>query len=48
MSLIDSARSGTITEEMRVVARQEGVTEDFIRRGISGGHIVIPISPTAK
>jgi phosphomethylpyrimidine synthase len=45
MSLIDSARSGTITEEMRIVARQEGVTEDFIRRGIAGGHIVIPISP---
>ncbi len=45
MSLIDSARSGTITEEMRIVARQEGVTEDFIRRGIADGHITIPISP---
>jgi phosphomethylpyrimidine synthase len=45
MSLIDDARSGTITEEMRLVARQEGVTEEFVRRGIAGGHIVIPVSP---
>jgi phosphomethylpyrimidine synthase len=45
MSLIDSARSGIITEEMRIVARQEGVTEDFVRRGIAGGHITIPVSP---
>ncbi|MDI9633694.1 MAG: phosphomethylpyrimidine synthase ThiC [Methanolinea sp.] len=45
MSLIDDARAGRITEEMRIVARQEGVTEDFVRRGIAGGHIVIPVSP---
>ena len=45
MSLIDEARSGIITEEMRIVARQEGVTEDFVRRGMAGGHIVIPVSP---
>ncbi|HNI41803.1 MAG TPA: phosphomethylpyrimidine synthase ThiC, partial [Methanoregulaceae archaeon] len=34
-----------VTEEMRTVARQEGVTEDFIRRGVAGGHITIPVSP---
>ncbi len=45
MSIIDEARSGIITEEMRIVARQEGVTEDFVRRGLAGGHIVIPVSP---
>jgi phosphomethylpyrimidine synthase len=45
MSLVDDARSGTITEEMRLVARQEGVTEEFVRRGVAGGHIVIPVSP---
>jgi phosphomethylpyrimidine synthase len=45
MSLIDEARSGIITEEMRIVAQQEGVTEDFVRRGLAGGHIVIPVSP---
>ena len=45
MSLVDDARSGIVTEEMRTVARQEGVTEDFIRRGVAGGHITIPVSP---
>jgi len=48
MSLIDDARAGRITEEMRLVANQEGVTEDFVRRGIAGGHIVIPVSPYRK
>ncbi|HOT03547.1 MAG TPA: phosphomethylpyrimidine synthase ThiC [Methanolinea sp.] len=45
MSLIDDARAGILTDEMKVVARQEGVTEDFVRRGVAGGHIVIPVSP---
>jgi phosphomethylpyrimidine synthase len=45
MSIVDDARSGIITEEMRTVARQEGVTEEFVRRGIAGGHITIPVSP---
>lgn len=48
MSLVDDARAGTITEEMRAVAKQEGVTGDFVRRGIAGGHIVIPVSPYRK
>jgi phosphomethylpyrimidine synthase len=45
MSMIGDARAGIINEAMRDVARQEGVTEEFIRRGIVGGHIVIPVSP---
>jgi phosphomethylpyrimidine synthase len=45
MSLITDAKRGIITEEMKIVATQEGVSEDFIRRGIAGGHIVIPVSP---
>jgi phosphomethylpyrimidine synthase len=45
MSLIEDARAGTITPEMCEVARQEGVTEEYVRRGVAGGHIVIPISP---
>jgi phosphomethylpyrimidine synthase len=48
MSLIEDARAGRITEEMKEVARAEGVTEDFIRRGIAEGHIVIPVSPYRK
>jgi phosphomethylpyrimidine synthase len=45
MSLIASAKRGIVTEEMKTVARAEGVTEDFVRRGIAEGHIVIPVSP---
>jgi phosphomethylpyrimidine synthase len=48
MGLIEDARKGIVTEEMKIVARQEGVTEDFIRRSIVGGHIVIPVSPYRK
>ncbi|ABN57487.1 MULTISPECIES: phosphomethylpyrimidine synthase ThiC [Methanoculleus] len=45
MSLIEDARRGVVTEEMRIVAAAEGVTEDFVRRGVAEGHIVIPVSP---
>lgn len=48
MSIVEDARKGIITEEMKVVAAQEGVTEDFIRRGIANGQIVIPVSPYRK
>ncbi|PWR70813.1 phosphomethylpyrimidine synthase ThiC [Methanospirillum stamsii] len=48
MSIVEDARKGIITEEMKVVAAQEGVTEDFIRRGIATGQIVIPVSPYRK
>jgi phosphomethylpyrimidine synthase len=48
MSLIASAKRGIVTEEMKAVAAQEGVTEDFVRRGVAEGHIVIPISPYRK
>ena len=33
---------------MRAVAAAEGVTEDFVRRGVAEGHIVIPVSPYRK
>ena len=45
MGLIEDARRGVVTEEMRIVAAAEGVTEDFVRRGVAEGHIVIPVSP---
>ena len=32
MTIIEDAKKGLITEEMKVVAKSEGVTEDFIRR----------------
>jgi len=45
MSIVADAKRGIVTEEMKKVAAQEGVTEDFIRRSVAGGHIVIPVSP---
>ncbi|HPJ30059.1 MAG TPA: phosphomethylpyrimidine synthase ThiC [Methanothrix sp.] len=45
MGLIEDARAGRITAEMEIVAKDEGVTPEFIRRGIAGGTIVIPVSP---
>lgn len=45
MGLIEDAKRGVVTEEMQIVAATEGVTDDFVRRGIAEGHIVIPISP---
>lgn len=48
MTIVEDAKRGLITEEMKIVAASEGVTEDFIRRSIAGGHIVIPMSPYRK
>jgi phosphomethylpyrimidine synthase len=45
MSLINEAKNGTITEEMKIVAGAEGVEPEFVRRGIETGRIVIPVSP---
>jgi phosphomethylpyrimidine synthase len=45
MTLVEDARKGIITEEMKIVAAAEGVTEDFVRRGVAGAHIAIPRSP---
>jgi len=45
MTLLEDAKKGRITDEMRKVAREEGVTDEFVRRGMAAGHIVIPISP---
>jgi phosphomethylpyrimidine synthase len=46
--MISDARAGIINDEMRAVAKSEGVTEEFIRSGVAGGHIVIPVSPYRK
>ncbi len=42
MTQIAEARKGNITEEMREVARKEGVEEEFIQKGLAEGTIVIP------
>ncbi len=45
MSLIREAQNGQITEEMKTVAKVEGVDPEFVRKGVASGRIVIPVSP---
>jgi phosphomethylpyrimidine synthase len=42
MTQIKQARLGNLTQEMSNVAKQEGVSEDFILHGVAQGTIVIP------
>jgi len=42
VTLIETARKGKISTQMRDVARNEGVDPEFIRKGIAKGRIVIP------
>lgn len=42
MTQMLKARAGKITEEMEMVALQEGVTPEFVRDGVAAGRIVIP------
>ncbi|MEA1893727.1 MAG: phosphomethylpyrimidine synthase ThiC [Euryarchaeota archaeon] len=48
MSLIRDAQNGQITEEMKTVAKVEGVDPEFVRKGVASGRIVIPVSPYRK
>ncbi|MFU8766654.1 MAG: phosphomethylpyrimidine synthase ThiC [Candidatus Methanoperedens sp.] len=48
MSIINEAKKGNITEEMKRVAKDEGVEPEFVRRGVESGRIVIPVSPYRK
>ncbi len=41
MTQIESAKKGIITEEMKEIARQEGLSPEFIRDGVAKGEIVI-------
>ncbi|AOY77162.1 B12 lower ligand biosynthesis ThiC-like protein BzaB [Clostridium formicaceticum] len=42
MNQIEAARAGKVTEEMEIVALQEQVEVEFIRKGVAEGRIVIP------
>jgi phosphomethylpyrimidine synthase len=41
MTQLETARKGQISEEMEMCARQEGVTPEFIRKGVEDGGIVV-------
>ncbi|MFX0004267.1 MAG: phosphomethylpyrimidine synthase ThiC, partial [Candidatus Hodarchaeota archaeon] len=43
-TLMEIAKSGNTTKEMEIVAKNEQVQVDFIRRGIEKGRIIIPKS----
>ncbi|MDK2891756.1 phosphomethylpyrimidine synthase ThiC [Methanohalophilus sp.] len=45
MTIVEDAKRGEITEEMKIVAEAEGLEPEFIRRGIAAGRIVIPMTP---
>ena len=45
MTIVTDAKSGKITEEMKIVAANENKDPEFIRRGIAAGRIVIPMTP---
>ncbi|MFY1112593.1 MAG: phosphomethylpyrimidine synthase ThiC [Methanosarcinaceae archaeon] len=45
MTIVEDAKNGIITEEMKIVAKEEGLDPEFIRRGIASGRVVIPTSP---
>lgn len=42
MTQISDAKQGILTEEMKIVAKKEGVSEDFILKSVAEGTIVIP------
>ena len=42
MTQIEIAKTGRTTPQMRRVAKDEGVSIDFIRKGLINGTIVIP------
>ena len=41
MKQLEAARKGVITEEMKLCAEREGVSPEFIRRGVEDGTIVV-------
>ncbi len=48
MTIIEKARKGIVTNEMKKVAAVEGVTPEFIRNEIAGGRIIIPKNKLRK
>ncbi|MDI3480932.1 MAG: phosphomethylpyrimidine synthase [Tepidanaerobacteraceae bacterium] len=48
MTQLEAAKKGIITDEMKEVAKYEGVTPEQIREGIALGKIIIPFNPNHK
>lgn len=41
MTQLEEARNGRISEEMKICAEKEGVSPEFIRKGVAEGNIVV-------
>ena len=41
MTLMEQARQGIVTEEMKIAAAAENVSPEFLRQGIAAGNIII-------
>jgi len=48
MTQLELARAGTISPQMELVARSEGVDAEFVRQGVAAGTIVIPANINHK
>jgi phosphomethylpyrimidine synthase len=48
MTQLELANAGTISPEMKQVAKQEGLTAEYIRAGIADGTIIIPFNPNHR
>lgn len=48
MTQLEQARKGTVTPEMKQVARHEAVTVDVLRNLVAQGQVVIPANPNHK
>lgn len=48
MTLLSKAQQGEITEEMKIVAKHEGVDPEYIREHVANGSIVVPYNKKHK
>jgi len=48
MTQIELARQGVVSEQMRVVAEQEGLELEQVREGVAAGTIVVPANPSHR
>jgi len=48
LTQMQAARQGIITEEMRIVAQDEGVDPEWLREQIAKGRVVIPRNKPPK
>ena len=44
MTQLQSARSGVVTEAMKIVAEDEGIDVDNVRAAVASGEAVIPLN----